>query len=143
MNKRNVLLKISMMLAIFIIFQANTFSEEVARRLTYEAQYTTVKPSIDGFADPIWDTANEGKMDQIVEGNATTANGTFKVLWDEEFLYLFIQVNDPIRSAWDFESADVNPWMYDNVEVFFGPANHTETEYKTGDGQYRFTPGDY
>jgi hypothetical protein len=54
--------------------------------------------------------ANEGLMNQIVEGNATTANGTFKVLWDTENLYMLIQVNDPIRSAWDLESTTVNPW---------------------------------
>jgi hypothetical protein len=141
MNRQNLLLKISMTLSVLIIFQAFAFSEEVARRITYEAKYTTVKPVIDGFADPVWDAANEGKMDQIVEGSATTADGTFKVLWDEENLYLFIQVNDPIRSPWDFDSENVNPWMYDNVEVFLGPANHPEKEYKTGDHQYRFTPG--
>ncbi len=141
MNKQNLLLKISLTLAVLICCQAFVFSQEVARRITYEAKFTDVKPVIDGFADPVWETANVGKMDQIAEGGATTANGIFSVLWDEENLYLLIQVNDPIRSAWDFESESVNPWMWDNVEVFFGPANHAQTEYKTGDAQYRFTPG--
>ncbi len=142
MMKKNLpLATLCIFALLFLATKANLFAQETARRITYEAVYTSVAPVIDGFEDPIWQTANEGLMDQIVEGDATSANGTFRILWDEEFLYFLIQVNDPIRSAWDFESENVNPWMYDNVEIFIGPANHPETEYLTGDHQYRFTPG--
>jgi hypothetical protein len=139
MKRRNLLIIALMTLS--SVFQGHLNAQETSRRITYEAKFTSLKPVVDGFTDPVWDEANEGLMNQITEGNATTANGTFKVLWDTENLYMLIQVNDPIRSAWDFESASVNPWMYDNVEVFLGPGNYAVTEYKKGDAQYRFTPG--
>lgn len=141
MMKKKLHLPICILAMLFLSTQSFLFADETARRITYEAVYTSVAPLIDGLEDPVWETANLGMMDQIVEGDETTTNGSFRILWDEENLYLFIRVNDPIRSAWDIEAPDVNPWMYDNVEVFFGPANHPETEYLTGDAQYRFTPG--
>lgn len=42
---------------------------------------------------------------------------TFKIAWDENYLYLFGKILDDINNSWEWGFQ--NQWTFDNVEVFF------------------------
>ncbi|MEN2773605.1 endo-1,4-beta-xylanase [Acetivibrio clariflavus] len=89
-------------------------------------------PVIDGEVDSIWYNTYNIKIDQYQQ-EFEGATGVAKALWDEENLYVLIQVQD---DALDDKNA--NAWEQDSVEIFVDQ-NNAKTPYyeEEGDGQYR------
>lgn len=99
-----------------------------------EAKQTTASygtPSIDGVIDDIWSTTAEIPIDtyQMAWQGAT---GIAKAIWDEQNLYVLIQVNDS-----GLDKANENPWEQDSIEVFLDQNNAKTAYYQDDDGQYR------
>ena len=122
--------------AYYAIIDPEKFIEEyepdeiIAKQST--ALYGT--PTIDGQVDDIWNEAVELTIDQAQQA-WQVATGKAKVLWDENNLYVLVQVND---SALDKSNADPNSkHEQDSVEVFLDQKNGKATFYQDGDGQYR------
>ncbi|MCM3690425.1 endo-1,4-beta-xylanase [Neobacillus niacini] len=88
-------------------------------------------PVIDGTVDGVWSHATElpiNRYQMAWQG----ANGVSKVLWDNENLYVLIQVSDS-----QLDKSSPNPWEQDSIEVFVDENNAKTSFYEDGDGQYR------
>jgi len=117
----------------------NSLSEDTAGTITLaafpayaEATYGT--PKIDGSAESIWDSAPQISVNQFQMGNANSnATGTAKMLWDENYLYVLVDVKDPNGT----HSSSTNHYETDTVEVFFDENNHKTTAYENDDMQCR------
>ncbi|WP_061950430.1 endo-1,4-beta-xylanase, partial [Alkalihalobacillus trypoxylicola] len=88
-------------------------------------------PEIDGEIDEVWSSAPELQINQY-QTAWNGANGVGRVLWDEEYLYVLIQVSDS-----QLDQSSENPWEQDSVEVFLDENNSKSTFYQEGHGQYR------
>ncbi|NEU61870.1 endo-1,4-beta-xylanase [Paenibacillus sp. ALJ109b] len=88
-------------------------------------------PAIDGSVDSIWSKAPELKLDtkQMAWSGAT---GTAKALWDDDNLYVLIQVRDD-----QLNKSNPNVWEQDSVEVFVDENNGKTANFQDDDGQYR------
>jgi endo-1,4-beta-xylanase len=60
------------------------------------------------------------------------ASGTAKVLWDENSLYVLVNVNNA-----EMNKANQNAYEQDSVEVFIDENNGKTSFYEKDDGQYR------
>ncbi|RCW76969.1 endo-1,4-beta-xylanase [Saliterribacillus persicus] len=88
-------------------------------------------PEIDGSIDGIWSDATELPINRY-QTAWQGANGTAKTLWDNENLYVLIQVSDS-----DLDKTNENAWEQDSVEVFVDENNAKTSFYEDEDGQYR------
>lgn len=93
------------------------------------AHYGT--PAIDGSVDSVWSKAPELKLDtkQMAWSGAT---GTAKALWDDDNLYVLVQVRDD-----QLNKSNPNVWEQDSVEVFVDENNGKTANFQDDDGQYR------
>jgi hypothetical protein len=83
-------------------------------------------PTIDGtFTEPIWDRSEWLPLDQLWLGEAYTPrdfSGRYKVAWDEEALYLLVEIRDD--SLHDAQPDPLKRWWDDDcVEVFVDEDN--------------------
>jgi endo-1,4-beta-xylanase len=93
------------------------------------AAYGTVV--IDGEIDPIWEEVTPVLME--VESMGVTADGSnFRVLWDEDYIYVLFEVVDPLLN-----NDAANPWEQDSIEVFLDQNNAKTSVYEPDDAQYR------
>lgn len=88
-------------------------------------------PDIDGKIDDVWENAPVLQIDRY-QGAWHGASGEARVLWDEENLYVLVEVND---SELDKTADEV--YQHDSVEVYIEESKQKSTFYQDGDGQYR------
>jgi len=93
------------------------------------ASYGT--PVIDGKADKIWNDTAEIPINRY-QTAWHGADGTAKVLYDENNLYVLFKVNDT-----QLDKGSSNPWEQDSIEVFVDENNAKTSFYEADDGQYR------
>ena len=90
MNKR-ITSFILMMAMCFCSLAAFAKSENVEKKVKIaEAAYGT--PVIDGKIDNVWDSTNYNVLDNVLGGENTFYKGWFKVLWDDNNLYILAKV---------------------------------------------------
>ncbi|WNS46658.1 endo-1,4-beta-xylanase [Paenibacillus sp. MMS20-IR301] len=94
-----------------------------------EAVYGT--PVIDGTVDAVWNTAPGLEVNRY-QLAWQGAGGTAKTLWDEQNLYVLIQVSDA-----QLDKSNPNAWEQDSVEVFLDENNGKTSFYQDDDGQFR------
>ena len=121
--------------AYYAIMDPEKFIEENPReeREPKEAKAVYGTPVIDGEIDDIWKKAPKINIDQY-QTAWQGATGFGRALWDEENLYVLIEVQD---DALDKSHSD--PWEQDSIEVFVDQTNSKTTFYQEGrnHGQYR------
>lgn len=88
-------------------------------------------PIIDGTIDDIWTDATDIDVNTFSLG-ARGAVGHAKMLWDENYLYILMDVKDSLLSK-----ASNNAHEQDSVEVFIDEDNAKTPTYELGDVQYR------
>jgi endo-1,4-beta-xylanase len=81
--------------------------------------------------DPAWEAATPVPMNVITLGH-TEEGSKFRVLWDDSYLYVLMEVVDPML---DDKSTIVHE--QDTVEVFLDQNNGKTAIYEQDDGQYR------
>jgi endo-1,4-beta-xylanase len=89
------------------------------------------KPVIDGIADSVWNSTSElpiNRYQMAWQG----ASGVARALWDEDYLYVLIQVNNA-----ELDKSSANAYEQDSVEVFLDQNHGQTTSYQADDGQYR------
>lgn len=90
------------------------------------ARYTDTPPTIDGEAyEEFWREAQWYPIDQLWLGEHPTADdfqGRFKVAWDEEYLYLLVEIQDDTLID-IYEDGLERYWDDDCVEVFIDEDN--------------------
>ena len=85
---------------------------------------------VDGEADEaVWATAKEFP---IAINNGAKATATAKALWDEENLYVLVNVKDAVLNK-----AASDAWEQDSIEVFIDENNAKSSAYQEDDKQYR------
>lgn len=110
-------------------FMAENAPETPADANQSTAGYAT--PVIDGSVDAVWnDTAAMpiSRYQMAWQG----ANGTAKALWDENNLYVLVQVSNA-----ELDKTSANAWEQDSVEAFVDENNGKTSFYQEDDGQYR------
>ncbi|CAH1057443.1 Endo-1,4-beta-xylanase A [Paenibacillus pseudetheri] len=93
------------------------------------AKYAT--PVVDGTADAVWGDAAQMPINRY-QMAWQGANGVAKALWDDENLYLLVQVNDT-----QLNKSNVNEYEQDSIEIFLDQNNAKTSFYQIDDGQYR------
>jgi len=88
-------------------------------------------PVIDGKIDEVWNEAPELPISRY-QTAWNGANGTAKVLYDENNLYVLFNVKDT-----QLDKGSPNPWEQDSVEIFIDENNAKTSFYQDDDGQYR------
>ena len=100
------------LLIIYLFLSANV--------VALEAQKTITKPVIDGVvADSEWGSAPWYPLDQLMLGvmpSSEDFSGRFKMMWDEDKLYILAEINDdklldihpnPLDSYWDDDCLEI------------------------------------
>ena len=101
-----------------------------ASRATAQAAYGT--PVIDGEVDSVWDKTSYNVMNIERGGNNNFYSGWFKVLWDEENLYVLAKVYGT-----HFDDTSSSPWNNDSFEIFVDENCDRATKYHADDYQVR------
>ncbi len=87
-------------------------------------------PVIDGKVDKIWNKAVVVKPKYTTENLTTSA--IFKILWDDNALYILAEVKDKNMSV-----KSENPYMQDSLEIFLDENNEKTQEYCVDDLHFR------
>lgn len=119
--------------AYYGVIDPDTFIEEHEPE-TVEANQSTAKfaaPVIDGTVDEIWSQTAEIPVNRY-QTAWQGASGVAKALWDDQNLYVLIQVSDT-----QLDKSSVNAHEQDSVEIFVDQNNGKTTFYQDDDGQYR------
>lgn len=88
-------------------------------------------PLVDGTVDAVWTRAKAIPTEVVTQGDRA-ATGSFRVLWDETYLYVLAEVKDST-----LDDTSPNVYEQDSVEVFVDQNNHKTEGYETDDGQFR------
>ncbi len=102
--------------------------KEVENRRTV-ATYGT--PEISEELDELWyaaDSIDVNRYQMAWQG----ATGVGRLLWDEDYLYVLVEVDDST-----IDTTGEEDWEQDSIEVFLSETRHSDSSYKEGDGQYR------
>lgn len=96
---------------------------------TADINKATVAPVIDGNVDDVWEEAEENAIN-VAFGSETPTVGEswWKMLWDDNGLYLLVFVDDDVYMPAYKGITPANTWMYDKLEVYF------DCNYKKDDG---------
>lgn len=92
-------------------------------------------PVLDAVAEPAWAKAVSRRLDRSQGEPPRSADiqGSFRALWDDQALYLFVEVLDDRKVR-----NQALPWLDDSVEVYVdGDGSRSET-YDADDHQYLF-----
>lgn len=107
----------------FDIFDINASAAQNETKQTF-AVYGT--PQIDGVVDPMWDNAVtvdvEARNFTHVSGTKSTVSGLGKLMWDEKYLYVLVDVKD-YAISYTNQSAG---YYRDSVEVVLDERNERE-----------------
>ncbi len=88
-------------------------------------------PEVDAEMDDLYAEAQVLKTEAATEGE-TDVFAEARLLWDEEYLYVYIEVTDPVLS-----DKNKNEWEQDSVEVVIDQNNGKTGSYQSDDAQYR------
>lgn len=120
--------------AAYAVLDPERFLELHKDALPAEPNMATAKygtPEIDGEIDGAWADCPAAQVDIPImawEG----AKGKARILWDESFVYVLFEVEDPVLN-----NLSPNVYEEDSIEVFLGQSNNKGSSYGPEDGQYR------
>lgn len=109
---------------------AKTEDNEEKQVKVVEAAYGT--PVIDGEQDSIWNSTNYNVFDNVMGSDSSFYKGWFKVLWDDENLYVLAKVYSE-----QFSNMNDSPWENDSIEYFLDEDCMRTTTYADDDYQLR------
>ncbi|BCE02680.1 PKD domain-containing protein [Marinicellulosiphila megalodicopiae] len=112
----------------FLTYNSKQDCVDVLPVNTYFAQYTATAPVIDGLTDgeeSLWDNSYWQPIDVFWSGvsddnqypSAEDLNAKYKLIWDENYLYVLVEIVD------DVEITENMYWQNDNVEIFLDENN--------------------
>jgi len=85
--------------------------------------------------EPAWEDVAAVPIDSVSLDAPTITAATWKALWDEDNIYVFISVEEDAH----FSDPETRPWKNDSPEIFFDIGNTDGEEYDAGDWQIRYT----
>ena len=119
--------------AYYALLDPDKYLEEHPLTAKTTTQGVAIKgtPAIDGTAEALWDNVPEYNINKYVMA-WQGATATMKCMWDENNLYVLMNVKDSLLST-----AAGEAHMQDSVEVFVDENNGKTTYYEDDDAQYR------
>jgi tetratricopeptide (TPR) repeat protein len=99
---------------------------------------TDKSPVIDGEAEDLWADARKYNLTHFIDSSVNLPNdlfASFKAMWDEENLYVLIDVNDENLVN---DSSAAEWWFDDSAEVYIDADNSKSNRYDDNDAQYHF-----
>lgn len=111
-----------------------TFVVSCSKHATYEAHFINDSLIIDGNPDSIWDSCKKepilnNQRGKMYWGDSLDLSGTFRVLWNKKYLYVFFDITDNIF----FHRDDIITYYNDGVEVYLDVSNDKKDEMTVGD----------
>lgn len=119
--------------AYYALLDPDKYLEEhpLTARTTTQGIAIKGTPTVDGTAEALWDNVPEYDINKYVMA-WQGATATMKCMWDENNLYVLMNVKDSLLST-----AAAEAHMQDSVEVFVDENNGKTTYYEDDDAQYR------
>ncbi|MEJ2054218.1 MAG: sugar-binding protein [Calditrichaceae bacterium] len=108
--------------------------------------YKTAQPfNIDGELDTEWNPMPALQMEKWMEGltpadNDSDLSATFRIAWDDDYLYTFFEIIDDHVYFTDNLS---EPWALDCLEFYFDGDNDKGESYDENDFEWRYVYGWY
>ncbi|MGE5447762.1 MAG: sugar-binding protein [Bacteroidales bacterium] len=113
-----------------------------AQKPTAAIDKATTAPQIDGVIDELWANVPKNNIDKAFQADVPTLGDLgstyWKALWDDNGIYILINVNDDVFAP-GYKYAAADNWRYDMIEVYFD-ANFTKNDNKgvnDGAGHYQ------
>ena len=103
----------------------------IGQPLSAAAYKISEAPVIDGNIDDCWRQAEAVDVNKYTMGK-DGAYGTAKALWDKDYIYFMIEVNDK-----NLSKANASAYEQDTVEIFFDENNGKTSYYEEDDIQIR------
>ncbi|OKP92552.1 1,4-beta-xylanase [Paenibacillus sp. P3E] len=97
----------------------------------YQSTANYATPVVDGTVDAVWSNAAQMQVNRY-QMAWQGASGVARTLWDDQNLYVLIQVSDA-----QLDKSSANVWEQDSVEMFLDENNGKTTFYQDDDGQFR------
>jgi len=98
---------------------------------------TLFAPTIDGLVDSNWSAVSRRAIGNVVVGSVTDDNdlsGGFRAQWDDENLYLLVDVKDEAQQ----NDSGTQTWNDDSMEIYIDGDKDGQGTYGANDFQYRF-----
>lgn len=130
MNKKIISLILALAMMPCFVSSFAKDDEEKPQVKVAEAAYGT--PVIDGEQDSVWNSTNYNVFDNVMGTDSTFYKGWFKVLWDDENMYMLAKVYSE-----QFSNMDDSPWENDSIEYFIDEDCKRTTTYYDDDYQLR------
>jgi endo-1,4-beta-xylanase len=89
-------------------------------------------PVIDAEMDELYKDTEEISTGTVVMGSLAGAKAKARMLWDEDHIYVYAIITDPI-----LDDRSSNPWEQDSLEIFIDENNAKTSSYQSDDAQYR------
>jgi len=102
-------------LFISLIFATGaTFAQD---KVNVDVAKAGTAPVIDGIEEEVWDAVDPVPFVNFFNAEVPTVTAYWKALWDDEHIYVFINVeDDDYHPGWE---AGGNGWEYDKPEIYF------------------------
>jgi len=97
----------------------------------------TPLPVIDGIREDVWSASEEHGILELDADNwpdsDTDCSGSWWALWDSDYLYVFVDVNDE-----DLQNDSGESWQDDSIEIYFDADNDKPTSYASAGDEYQY-----
>lgn len=130
MIKRILCIALALVLTMSVIPTAFAADENPAVAESTEMAYGT--PVIDAEIDNVWSSTNYNIIDIVRESEDDFYRGWFKLMWDEENMYVLAKIYGE-----EFSDQSESPWENDSLEVFVDELYNKSTKYEEDDYQLR------
>jgi|GEM_PF-1067884 Domain of unknown function (DUF1083). len=118
--------KISIALLVSLLIIAMTISVSAA---SFEAAKGT--PTIDGDKDEAYSVAKEISIAVEVNGNSDYATGVAYTLWDNDALYVYIDITDKVVTKEKCAEDPTTHWHTDSAEIYLDLVNTGDDDVTT------------
>lgn len=120
-------------LAPLLCFVGSARAQELPQGMefpSYTVTRTTATIDIDGVLDDAdWKRAEEFVMSDAYTGGATPQKSTFRMVWDDSYLYVGVYFED--HDAWATYTEEDDPlWEEEVLELFIDPDGDGNTYYE-------------